>query len=111
MARRTTSLIVIPLIGLAGAGPALAQRATSPLDLERARNFDLARNVAARAMPRGDSERDRKFAAAPRFTEDPLGPRWSYRLVEEGPSLEFSALGAGREDVPRLLHVGVDWRF
>lgn len=111
MAQWMASTFVIPLAALAVAGPALAQRATSPLDLEQARNFDLAQNVAARAMPRGDSERDRKFDPKPRFSEDSLGPRWSYRLIEEGPSLEFSALGAGREDVPRLLHVGVDWRF
>lgn len=111
MARWMASMIVVPLVGLAFSPAAQARRATSPQDLEQARDFDLARKVAARGMPRGDSERARAFNPTPLYAEGPLGPRWSHRLFEEGPNLEFSALGAGAKDEPRLLHVGVDWRF
>ncbi|WP_156839456.1 hypothetical protein [Novosphingobium aquimarinum] len=111
MAHFRAPILVMSLVGLAAGGSAQARRATSPLDLEQARNFDLARHVAARTMPRGDREREDAKALQPRFAESPLGPRWSYQVAEDGPSLEFSALGAGRNDGPRLVQVGVDWQF
>lgn len=111
MARFVAPILAMSLVGLAAGEPAQARRAASPLDLEQERNFDLARHVAARTMPRGDRERAGTEASQPQFAESPLGPRWSYQVAEDGPSLEFSALGAGRKNGPRLLQVGVDWQF
>jgi hypothetical protein len=111
MVRFVSPILVMSLVGLSASEPAHARRATSPLDLDQERNFDLARHVAARAMPRGDRERAGTEVSQPQFAESPLGPRWSYQVAQDGPSLEFSALGAGRNDGPRLLQVGVDWQF
>ncbi|PEQ11064.1 hypothetical protein B2G71_18640 [Novosphingobium sp. PC22D] len=106
-----TCACLVPVAWAAGASAAQARGENSVHELERARDFDLARSISARAMPRGDRERERVGREAPRFAEDPLGPRWSYRPTGEGPSFEVSALGAGRDSRAGLLNVGVDWQF
>lgn len=69
--------------------------------------FDLSRH------PRSDEGAEHRVRPdeGGRYPKDKLGPHFTYNPVRGGPTLEFGALGAGRKGMPRLAHVGVDWRF
>lgn len=87
---------------------AQARRSSTAQELDRVKDFRLARDLAARGSA-GVAQAITK--ADHPFPKEKLGPSWSYRPIEKGPQVEIGALGAGEIDAPGLMHVGMNWHF
>jgi len=110
------------LLGTAAAwaDQVVATAASEDFDVIEA-DFDLARKPAAKRIFRLDIEQPHQTEAgisaeeARRFRDRRLKeaiPRhWTYKPYEDGPSLEFGGLGAGRKKTPKLAHMAVGWDF
>lgn len=87
---------------------AQARRSSTAQELDRVKDFRLARDLAARNP--GSRHHAIKKADHP-FPKEKLGPSWSYSPIDKGPQVEIGALGAGEIDAPGLMHVGMNWHF
>ncbi|WP_275227125.1 hypothetical protein [Novosphingobium album (ex Liu et al. 2023)] len=86
-----------------------ARKVLTNLDIDRDRDFDLARDIAIRAQASGETATAR--GVRPGYPKEKLGPHWSFQPLDDGPQIEMGALGGGRKGMPKIAHVGLNWDF
>jgi len=84
-------------------------------------DFDLARDCPREALASDEEAQSgpdeghlhTALLSEPVDTSDNGIPRphWAQQIYEDGPSIEFGALGAGRKGTPRLVHLALNWDY